>query len=127
MKTIEQSSESGRIFLVLTIGFFIGIFNATLDVGASTLFLNRFEEQSYLPKAIVASGVLGMVFTYVFAYLQNRLPFQMVAGAFILIILLAITAIRLGFDSIQNTDLLIFSAFVCIGPFNAVVLLIFWG
>lgn len=127
MKTLENPSQFGRIFLVLAIGFFIGIFNASLDVGASTLFLNRFEEQSYLPKAIVASGLLGIIFTYFFAYFQNRLPFQNVAGSFILIILLSITAIRLGFDSIPNTDVLIFSAFVCIGPFNAVVFLIFWG
>jgi hypothetical protein len=75
----------------------------------------------------MASGILGVIFTYGFAYFQNRLPFQNVASSFILIILLTITAIRLGFESVQNTDLLIFSAFVCIGPFNAVVFLIFWG
>jgi hypothetical protein len=63
MKALKNQSESGRIFLVLVIGFFIGIFNATLDVGASTLFLDRFEEQAYLPKAIVASGILGVIFT----------------------------------------------------------------
>lgn len=127
MEALINKSESGRIFLVLVIGFFIGIFNATLDVGASTLFLGRFEEQTYLPKAIVASGILGVIFTYFFAYLQNKMSFSTLSASFIVIILLVVTAIRLGFDLATNTDIVIFCAFVCIGPFNAIVFLIFWG
>jgi ATP/ADP translocase len=55
------------------------------------------------------------------------MAFSALSASFIIIILLVVTGIRLGFDIATNTDVVIFSAFVCIGPFNAIVFLIFWG
>jgi CRP-like cAMP-binding protein len=127
MKVKEKTAESGRIVLMLTIGFFTGIFVATLDVGASTLFLDRFDEQAYLPKAIVTSGLLGIVFTYLFAYLQTKVKFTSLSVFFILLIIALTTCIRLGVDYEESHDLVIFCAFACIGPFTTVVFLIFWG
>jgi hypothetical protein len=127
MKAPHQAPDSQRIYLVLLVGFFIGIFIATLDVGASTIFLNRFDEQAYLPKAMLASGILGVILTYLFAYLQNRLPFLVISAAFVLLILITLTSIRLWFGWVSNTDLLVFGAFICVGPMNALMFLIFWG
>ncbi len=127
MKTSENTAQSGRIALMLTIGFFTGIFIATLDVGASTLFLDTFEEQTYLPKAIIVSGILGVAFTYLFAFLQNKVQFQTLAASYILVMVLLITSFRIGLYYLSLPELLIFSAFVCTGPFTTVAFLIFWG
>lgn len=82
MDATVKSSDSGKIILMLTIGFFTGIFVSTLEVGASTLFLDKFDEQAYLPKAIIISGLLGITFTYLFAYLQIRTDFATLSAIF---------------------------------------------
>lgn len=51
------------VFQSVFLGFFLGAF----DVSANTLFLNSFD-QAMIPKAIVISGLTGIVLTSLYSY-----------------------------------------------------------
>lgn len=70
-----QREESTKVFLLLGMGFFIGIFLATLDVGAVSLFLKSFNENEDLPLAILLSGIFGLITTALYNFLQTRSRF----------------------------------------------------
>ncbi len=122
-----RPEEENQVFLLLGKGFFMGIFLATYQISAETLFLNRLEE--YLKEAILFSGVLGIFTTALFSYLQNRISFAKLALGNLLLICMATFAMYLTFktgaDRIQ--DYLVFLMFSLIGPILAVCLLGFWG
>lgn len=124
-----ELSEWGRISLLLTMGFFTGIFVATYDVGASTLFLDfhKKDEEVALAQAFIASGILGVITTYIFGYFQRRVKYQTLVFFALLsvIILVSGAAIWLHIDH-QHAPVL-FISFVLIGPTNAIVILLFWG
>lgn len=125
-----EASEASRVFLLLGMGFFMGIFLATLDVGASSLFLNNLEEaeiEKQLPLAIITAGVLGIIFTAVYSFLQGRIPFIYLAPGAILIITLVLFGIEWAFRTYADLSQVYFFAFTFIVPSNFIVLLVFWG
>ena len=54
-----QTQEQKQIILMLCTGFFMGVFIATYQVTADSLFLNRLGDQ--LDKAFLIAGLLGIV------------------------------------------------------------------
>ena len=125
-----QESEATKVFLLLGMGFFMGIFLATLDVGASSLFLNNLEGEqleTQLPLAIVTAGILGIIFTFVYNALQGRITFSALAVGTMLIITSILVAIEWAFRTLDSLDQVYFFAFTFIVPSNFLVLLIFWG
>ncbi|MBL6449993.1 HEAT repeat domain-containing protein [Fulvivirga sp. 29W222] len=122
-----RPEEEKQVLLLLGKGFFMGIFLATYQVSAETLFLNRLEE--YLKEAIMISGFLGVVVTFLFAALQTRISFAKLAlgnliGVFLFTVCIFAT-FKISDPSWQ--DYLIFLMFAMIGPILAVSLLGFWG
>lgn len=122
-----RPDEENQVILLLGNGFFMGIFLATYQISAETLFLNRLEV--YLKEAILISGLLGVFTTALFSYLQNRVSFAKLALSNLLLIGIAtfvmFTVFRVGAEDIQ--DILVFLMFALIGPILAVCLLGFWG
>ena len=64
-----KSQEQKQIVLMLCTGFFMGIFIATYQVTADSLFLNRLGD--YLDEAFVVAGILGIITTALFSTAQN--------------------------------------------------------
>jgi ATP:ADP antiporter, AAA family len=126
-ETKTLSDESARVGWQLVQGFLIGIYLATFNVAATTLFLDRFDEKTQMPIAILVSGLAGMLFTYLFTYFQSRIPFVRLSLITVLLITVVtvflVVDVRMG----DNTDGIIFLGFVCMAPFSALLLLIFWG
>ncbi|ELR69328.1 hypothetical protein C900_05108 [Fulvivirga imtechensis AK7] len=122
-----RPDEEKPVLLLLGKGFFMGIFLATYQVSAETLFLNRLE--MYLKEAIMVSGFLGIVTTALFATLQNRLSFSKLALGNLISIFLFTALIYSTFIEAdrQWQDYIIFVMFAMIGPILAVSLLGFWG
>ncbi|MEM7107037.1 MAG: Npt1/Npt2 family nucleotide transporter [Bacteroidota bacterium] len=122
-----RPEEENQVLLLLGNGFFMGIFLATYQISAETLFLNRLEE--YLKEAILISGLLGVFTTAFFSFLQNRVSFSKLALSNLLLIGAATFTMfilfNIGSEGIQ--DLLVFILFALIGPILAVCLLGFWG
>jgi AAA family ATP:ADP antiporter len=66
--------EEKPVLLILGYGFFMGIFLAAYKIVATTLFLNNLNE--YIREAFFVSGVLGVISTWLYAILQNRVQYS---------------------------------------------------
>ncbi|MEQ8245971.1 MAG: HEAT repeat domain-containing protein [Fulvivirga sp.] len=122
-----RPNEEKQVLLLLGQGFFMGVFLATFQITAETLFLNRLSE--YLKEAILCSGFLGIITTALFSYLQNRISFRTLALGNLALILLFVATIYASFHygDPSYQEPLIFLSFALIGPILAVSLLGFWG
>lgn len=122
-----RPGEEKQVLLLLGKGFFMGIFLATYQITAETLFLSRLE--AYLKEAILFSGFLGIITTALFSYLQNRISFAKLALGNLLLICITTLSIYIIFKTgnVDIQDYLVFMMFSLIGPILAVCLLGFWG
>jgi len=125
-----EEEESSRVFLLLAMGFFMGIYLATLSVGASTLFLQSYSEvelEEQLPLAFLLAGILGIIFTAIYNFFQSRVKFTSLAIGAIIILTLILFGIEVAFRNVENPVPVYFFAFTFIVPSNFIVLLVFWG
>ncbi len=125
-----NKDESKQVYALLSMGFFMGSFLATLSVGASALFLNNLDEQQVkeqLPLAILSAGILGIFFTAIYNFFQNRISFKALGLGSLFILALVLLGIEIAFNSVSNPLPIYFFAFSFIVPANFIVLLVFWG
>ncbi len=105
----------------------MGVFIATYQVTADSLFLNRMGGQ--LNKAFVVAGALGIMSTGLFSFFQGRIRFTTLALVSVFLILsFTLSAYWLLHHS--NTmwhDRFIFALYAMSGPITAILLLSFWG
>lgn len=120
-------AESTRVFLLLAMGFLTGIFLATLDVGATALFLQQFNESEDLPLAILLSGIVGLVATTIYNQFQTRLKFKHLGLGTLVLMIITLGIIGIGLQKWENTRDLYFAGFIVVVPFNFLVMLLFWG
>jgi ATP:ADP antiporter, AAA family len=122
-----EPNEEGPVALLLVMSFLMGLFLATVAVASQTLFLNQFDEQFDLPRAIAISGVMGMIATLLYNSLQGRISFIALA-IFNLVIIIGLTAIlEFGDLYIEDTKNLHRFGFMLLLPFAFLIQLIFWG
>jgi ATP:ADP antiporter, AAA family len=122
-KTIEQK----QVGLMLATGFFMGVFIATYQVTADSIFLNRMGE--YLDKAFLAAGLLGIISTSIFSYLQNFVRFSVLSQAIIVLILSFTGGVYylLHFGDPELQQIVVFIMYCASGPIIALLLLVYWG
>lgn len=120
-----HQGEEVQVLLLMGKGFFMGIFIATYYTGANTLFLNTFDE-SFLSKAFIASGILGVIATYFFSRFQTILSFKNLTVLNLLSIAIIICSLRISFEY-TDSKWLIFLTFILNVPLSALTLLGFWG
>jgi ATP:ADP antiporter, AAA family len=109
------------VFQSVFLGFFLGAF----DVGANTLFLNSFD-QAMIPKAIVVSGITGIILTSLYSHFQSRMMFSNLAVLNLFTVFVLTFLLRLGYY-FSDTKWLAFALFVLMGPLNIIALVGFWG
>src|SRR5687768_14746696 len=122
-----QTQEQKQIVLMLCTGFFMGVFLATYQVTADSLFLNRMGDK--LDKAFLVAGALGILTTALFSTFQSWLKFTSLAlGSVALIFLFTLSAYWLiHFGDKAYQDDFIFCLYCMTGPITAILLLSFWG
>jgi len=122
-----KPEEQVQVVLMLATGFFMGIFIATYTVTAESLFLNQLSGQ--LDRAFLASGIFGIVSTFLFSYLQNRIRFSTLTTFSILTIVFFTLGVYLlyNFGDKQYHDEVLFTMYCLTGPMTAVLLLCYWG
>lgn len=105
----------------------MGVFIATYQVTADSLFLNRLGDQ--LNKAFLMAGALGIISTALFSFFQNWIKFTTLALASVLIIFAFTFAcyILLHYTDPTWHNRYIFAMYCMSGPMTAVLLLSFWG
>lgn len=113
--------------LMLCTGFFMGVFIATYQVTADSLFLNRMGDQ--LDRAFLVAGALGIITTGLFSFFQNWIKFTTLAlGSVGLVFLFTLSAYWLiHFGDPTLIDRFIFALYCMSGPNTAILLLSFWG
>jgi hypothetical protein len=123
LKTVQQR----QVALMLAIGFFMGVFIATYQVTADSIFLNRMGQ--YLDKAFLAAGILGIVSTALFSYFQSVIRFSILTQISVGVILLFTVAVYLllHFGNPEWQTIVIFTMYCGSGPIIAVLLLSYWG
>ncbi|MBK5279178.1 MAG: HEAT repeat domain-containing protein [Bacteroidia bacterium] len=122
-----EPEESGSVFLLLAISFMLGMFLATVTVASQTLFLTHFSETFDLPRALVISGVLGLIVTAIYNFLQVRIPFTVLAIGSLTVVLILTAFIEFGENLVADDNLLYYYGFTLILPFTFISMLVFWG
>lgn len=120
-----RRDEVFSVSLLVFQSFFLGVFLGAFDVAANTLFLNNFE-QSMISKAFVVSGLIGIILTSVYSFLQARLSFSKLAAINLMAVAILTFSLRAGYF-FTDTKWLSFGIFVLMGPLNIVALVGFWG
>lgn len=122
-----RSQEQRQIALMLATGFFMGVFIATYQVTADSLFLNRLGDQ--LNRAFLYAGVLGIITTGLFSFFQNWIKFTTLSLVSILLIFVFTLGayLLLHFGSLQLHNTFIMALYCMSGPITAILLLSFWG
>jgi hypothetical protein len=122
-----KSQEQKQIVLMLCTGFFMGIFIATYQVTADSLFLNQLGE--YLDEAFVVAGILGIATTALFSTAQNFIKYTTLAiGSVVAIFCFTLSMYWLmHYGNRDYEDYYIFAIYCMTGPMTAVLLLSFWG
>ncbi len=120
------SQESKQVTLMLATGFFMGIFIATYQITADSLFLSRLGDQ--LNKAFLIAGALGIATTAVYSFFQSRIRYTTLTISAVMLI----SAFTVGVYYLLHvrTDLeetLIFALYCMSGPLTAILLLSYWG
>jgi ATP:ADP antiporter, AAA family len=122
-----EEAESGRVFFLLIISFMLGMFIATFTVASQTIFLNTFSESEDLPKALLISGIFGIIFTGLYNFLQGRIPFRTLGFLSLFVTLLLSAGFEFGQGYFSNSETLQFYGFTLILPFTFITSLVFWG
>lgn len=122
-----KTDQQRQIALMLAIGFFMGVFIATYQVTADSIFLNRLGD--YLDKAFLAAGVLGILSTALFSYFQSVIRFSILTQVSVgLILVFTVTVyLLLHFGNPAWQTIVIFTLYCGSGPIVAVLLLSYWG
>ncbi|MBL7858283.1 MAG: cyclic nucleotide-binding domain-containing protein [Cyclobacteriaceae bacterium] len=122
-----KTQEQKQVVLMLATGFFMGVFIATYQVTADSLFLNRMGDQ--LTKAFLIAGGLGIITTALFSFFQNWVKFTTLA----LVSVILISSFSLGaywllhYGNPEWHNFFIFTMYCMTGPMTAVLLLSYWG
>lgn len=128
LKTFNaRPEEFSSVGVLLILGFFTGIFLATYDVAAPALFLAEFEDNTILAQAILLSGVLSVISTYIYAYLQRKIAYKNLVLFFLLLMLGLTAALWIQSVAEEVSKIVVFIGFVLALPFSFTASLIFWG
>lgn len=122
-----EPDEAGRVSLLFIMGIFMGLFIATMSVASQSLFLLSFSETEDLPLALLISGAFGLVATLIYNFLQNRIPFPVLASLSLLTIAIITAFIEFGGGVFEDPTYMYMFGFTQILPFTFIIGLVFWG
>jgi len=126
-KLTERTEERKMILIMLAIGFFMGVYNATYQVVADAIFLKRLPDQ--LNNAFLTAGILGIAVTSVFSFLQNRIKFSSLVTLTLTLVVFftAIIYWAYHFGPPVYHDLVVYMMYCATGPITALLLMSYWG
>ncbi len=126
-----EEGEEQQMWLLLGLGFCMGVFIATYQVGSESLFLQTLGED-WLDKAFFTTGALGIVSAGLFVFLQKKINYTTLAIStnFIIFVFIGVTRFAFYYIDYENYvgfPYLPYILFVMMGPVTALSLLSFWG
>ena len=126
-KLSEKLEERQMIMLMLTVGFFMGVFNATYQVVADTIFLKRLPDQ--LNNAFLSAGVLGILATAIFSWLQNQIRFSILVALSLISVVVFTSGVYWSYHFGPEIyhDKVVYMMYASTGPITAILLMSYWG
>ncbi len=123
-----KPGEQNPVLLLLGFGFFMGVFLATFQISAETLFVTQLGEK-YISWGIFSAGIAGVFTTGMFVYLQNKLSYAVLSFLNLTTLFIITICLYIAFKVVPEefNDELAFIHFTLMGPSFAVFLLNFWG
>ncbi len=123
-----KPEEQHSVLILLGFGFFMGIFLATFQISAETLFVTQLGEK-YISWGIFSAGLAGVFSTGIFVYLQNKLRYAVLSFLNLTTLFLVTIGLYIAFKVVPDeySDELAFIHFTLMGPSFAMFLLNFWG
>ncbi|MBT1704855.1 hypothetical protein [Chryseosolibacter indicus] len=122
-----EPDEAGRVSLLFLMGFFMGVFIATLSVASQSLYLLHFSETDDLPYALLKGGLYGLGATSLYNFFQNRIPFPVLATISLALVTGLTAFIEFGETAFSDPNKMYEFGFTMIIPFSFLVYLVFWG
>jgi AAA family ATP:ADP antiporter len=122
-----EPDEAGRVGLLFLMGIFMGLFIATMSVASQTLFLQFFSESKDLPYALFYSGAFGVAATVLYNFLQNRIPFPLLASLSLLVVVGVTAFLEYGERFFSDPKDMYMFGFTQILPLSFLIYLVFWG
>ncbi|HAS45833.1 MAG TPA: hypothetical protein DCS93_35455 [Microscillaceae bacterium] len=123
---MSQIRQRNKEVLHLSIfGIFIGAALAFYNIGAISLFLQKFGA-SQLPEIFIISGISSMVLSAIFIYSQPYFSFSSLTNGFFILISFTLLAIFTSIYLDLHPNAVRFSL-IFLGPLNSLALLVFWG
>ncbi len=119
-----RRGEEQRVTLLLSMGFFMGVFLATLQVPAETLITAL--GSGYLDRAFLTGGVLGVIAAGTYVFLQRHISFSKLVVLCGIFIVTSMFVLRFAFYYIDYGTVS-FCLFVMMGPLVSITTLSFWG
>ncbi len=123
-----KPDEQKKVLLLLGFGFFMGVFLATFQVSAETIFVTQLGE-SYIRWGIFSAALAGVFSTSVFVYLQSKLRYSILSFVNLTTLFLVTIGLYIAFKVLPESYSrhLAFIHFTLLGPSVAIFLLNFWG
>lgn len=120
-----KEGEGSKVALLLTHSFFIGVFLSLLFTAGNALFLDQFGRE-HIPKAFLASGVVGLVYSILFSRIQARISFNRLVLLNLIFVFGLIAGFRFMLGS-SDSKWIAFGLFIWVQPIFAMIYLGFWG
>jgi AAA family ATP:ADP antiporter len=120
-----RKDEQAAVYMLLSQTVFLGIFLALFDISTTSLFINAYGE-SMISKAFLVSGVLGFGMSALYYKAQNSWKFSKLVVNNLLFISIVTLLLRVSFY-FSDSNILIFIAFILMGPLNLLGIVGFWG
>ncbi|HEY0655774.1 MAG TPA: hypothetical protein VGD65_21715 [Chryseosolibacter sp.] len=122
-----EPDEAGRVGLLFVMGIFMALFIATTSVASQSLYLEHFSEMRDLPFALFKSGLYGLAATIIYNFLQNRIPFPVLAALSLLYVTCTTAFIEFADGYFADPKGMYEFGFTQILPFSFLTYLVFWG
>lgn len=134
-----ESGEERPMILLLTKGFFMGIFLASFQIGAEESFMKSVidmpaeMQDTYVTYSLFVTGFFGILTTSLFVFLQKKMKFSTLVVSMVFITTVVVFLFRIFYDKLSfivvldDLPLLPFLLFSFIGPITAITILGFWG
>ncbi|WP_028978430.1 hypothetical protein [Sporocytophaga myxococcoides] len=120
-----EESETSSLLWIISLGVFIGIAISLFDLASVSVFLEHFNK-TYLPGAMICSGLLTVFISNTFISIYNWISFSKVSIISSLVLLVIPFSILLISNYAPGLAIT-YIAFVLTGPLTALALLLFWG
>jgi ATP/ADP translocase len=120
---IAQGDRPMIVALLLQ-AFCTGIFVATLELEANTVFLEAYGADR-VPFALMVSGIVGIFIAAIYSYLSKQLKMRPF-GILNLVVVIGVSMLFISGVQFMEHDYLDFATFVFSGPLILITLLGFW-